>query len=259
MSEIMESGAPEIPRLYAERAELIARQVSDRWHDPEDPGGLANAVYSAFVEEANLELRQILAQVGGQLELAIRRMDRTKTPPTMERLLGLKQSVDRASSIMETFLDRSSATKHTIRLHLEPFDLAEALEDFLVMQGMQGKVRYQGDPAMIHGDRAKLVDTLGHLISRFYFASREHETVTISIMCQESLIEGFVGLSPSHFEPEVLMEEIRHPLAVEDVGIDIAYTRAVLERHGGSLFVATGGEAATGFGFTLPRPREANE
>lgn len=258
MSEIMESGAVEAPRHYRERAELIARQVADRWHDPEDPGGLANAVYSAFVEEANLELRQILTQVSGQLELALRRLERTNTPPTPERLATMKESMDRASSIMETFLDRSSATKHVIRLDCEEFDLTNAMEEHLAMQGLLPKLRCATAPAPIVGDRAKLVGTLGHLVSRFYFASREHEVVAFSLMAGDGQIEGFVGLSPSHLEPEVLMEEIRHPLAVEDVGIDIAYARAVLERHGGSLFVATGGESATGFGFTLPLAKEVD-
>jgi light-regulated signal transduction histidine kinase (bacteriophytochrome) len=48
------------------------------------------------------------------------------------------------------------------------------------------------------------------------------------------------------------MEEMHAPMNIEDVGIEVAYIRAVLERHGGSLFVATAGETSAGFGFTLP-------
>jgi light-regulated signal transduction histidine kinase (bacteriophytochrome) len=241
---------------YRERAEQVVSRVATQWSDAGDVKALTDAVYHALVQEANLELRQIFAQMGGQLELARARVERGQPAFTTEKLDPLLDAVTRANAIMEVFMDRSSAAKLVIRIDPEPFDLGQALHDLLRAHGIDGKVQTRMDEAPIVGDRQKLLDAVGHLVTRFYFAARPHEVVVLSLTDREDgHLEGFVGLAPSHLRPEQLMEEMHLPLNVEDVGIEIAYIRAVLERHGGSLFVATAGDASTGFGFTLPLAR----
>lgn len=239
---------------YQTRAEVIAQQVAERWRasDPEDIKSLTDAVYNALVEEANLELRQILAHLGGQCDLAMARVARGQPAFTMEKLAMLRGNIGRASTLMEVFLDRASASKLLIRIDAEPFDLAEALAEYVRAHGIEGEIAATLEACPVHADRAKLVETIGHLVTRFYFSARMHERVTVTLREVEGRIEGFVGLSPSHLKVEELMEEMRLPLSIEDVGIDVAYARAVLDRHGGTLFVATAGDASAGFGFTLP-------
>lgn len=239
---------------YRDRAEAVVQRVTDNWtHDEGDVKALTDAVYHALVEEANLELRQILAHMGGQLELAQGRQSRGQPALSDEKLSGLLDAVTRASSIMDVFLDRSSAAKLIIRLDPESFDLGEAVHGFLATHNIKERLQLSIDKAPIVADRAKLMDALGHLITRFYFAARTHEDVLLSLVNKsDGHVEGFIGLAPSHLRPEQLMEEMQTPLNVEDVGIEIAYIRAIIERHGGSFFVATAGEASAGFGFSLP-------
>lgn len=244
---------------YQTRAETIAREVTERWRatDPEDIRSLTDAVYNALVEEANLELRQILASLGGQLELAMGRVARDKPAFTLDKLAQLRGSVARASTLMEVFLDRASASKLIIQIEPEQFDLSKDLETFVTQRALGDVVQMALEPCPVEADRQKLVETVGHLITRFYFAARPHERVLLSVRVNGNAVEGFVGLSPSHLRLEELMEEIRLPLSVEDIGVDIAYARAVLDRHGGTLFVGTAGDASAGFGFTLPIRKEA--
>lgn len=244
---------------YKERAEEVVQRVarSLQHETTGDAKALTDAVYYALVEEANLELRQILAQMGGQLELAHARAGRGEPAMTQERIRTLLDSVQRASAIMEVFLDRSSAAKLSIRLDPEPFDLGDAVYDYLSLQGLQERIQLAITSAPVVADKEKTMDALGHLVTRFYFAARAHETVVVSIAPKEDgVIEGFIGLAPSHLKPEQLMEEMHMPMNVEDVGIEVAYIRAILERHDGTLFVATAGEASAGFGFTLPLHRD---
>lgn len=240
---------------YKMRAEEVVERVARAWrHDTntDDVKGLTDAVYYALVEEANLELRQILAQMGGQLEMALGRVEKGQPAMNAEKLSSLLDGVNRAGALMEVFLDRSSAAKLTIRLDVEDFDLASELSTYLDMQNLAQRVQAQLAPCVVRADRAKLMDALGHLVTRFYFAARNHEEVVVSVAPKDGHLEGFIGLAPSHLRPEQLMEEMHMPLNVEDVGIEVAYIRAILERHGGSFFVATAGETSAGFGFTMP-------
>lgn len=248
----------ETMKMYRHRAEQVAERVSQQWQS-DDVKSFSDALYHALVEEANLELRQILAQLGGQLELGLARAKRGDAAFDAKRIESLLGGIDRANALMAVFLDRASATKLTIRLDLEAFDLSEALQGWLEAHQLHGSVRVALQPAPIVGDRTKVLDALGHLVTKFHFAARPHEEVVIALGMQEGKVEGFIGLSPSHLKAEELMEEIRLPLDVEDVGIDVTYTRAVLERHDGSLFVATGGDHSTGFGFSLPRSTEGGQ
>lgn len=245
---------------YKERAKEVVERITRQWEGgaEEDVKALADAVYYALVEEANLELRQILAQMGGQLEMALQKSAKGQVPLSNEKIRNLIDGVNRSSEIMEIFLDRSSAAKLTIRLEPESFDLCDAVNELLFAHGIEQKMQIALQPSPVLADRTKLMDAIGHLVTRFYFAARAHESVMISLGPKENgTIEGFIGLAPSHLSASQLMEEMHMPLNIEDVGIEVAYIRAVLERHGGTLFVATAGESSAGFGFTLPSPQEA--
>lgn len=244
---------------YKERAKEVVERVTRQWEKgPEgDVKALTEAVYYALVEEANLELRQILAQMGGQLEMALHKSSNGQAPLSNEKIRNLIDGVNRSSEIMEIFLDRSAAAKLTIRLAPEAFDLCDAVKDLLRAHGIESKLQIALQASPVLADRTKLMDAIGHLVTRFYFAARTHESVIISVSPKgDGLIEGFIGLAPSHLSASQLMEEMHMPLNVEDVGIEVAYIRAVLERHGGTLFVATAGDTSAGFGFTLPSREE---
>lgn len=246
---------------YETRAEAVAQRLAGQWQaaGSEDVKSLSDAVYQALVDEANLELRQVLASVRGQLELAKLRAARGQPAMTPERMTDMMAGLDRASSLMDVFLDRASATKLIIRLDRRPFSLTEALERYIDQQDLAPRVRLTSLPSWVEADERKLLDAIGHLVIRLYHSARSHEIVVLAVAQQGKRVEGFVGLSPSHLAPEELMNEIHLPLRVEDVGIDIAYTRAVIERHGGTLFVATAEDSSVGFGFTLPGYEEAGE
>ncbi|HUR69173.1 MAG TPA: hypothetical protein VM370_07990 [Candidatus Thermoplasmatota archaeon] len=241
-------------QAYQERAEALAHKVTTEWQQvhADDVRGLTDAVHRALVDEANLELRQIFAHLSGQLELAQARAARGQPALSGEKIETLVGAVDRASSLMDVFLDRASAAKLVIRLDAEAFDLAAAFDAYLQAHGLRERVDANLHASEVIADRPKLMDALGHLLTRFHFAARSHERVLLQVAAVDGRVEGFIGLSPSHLEPEQLMDEMRIPVAIEDVGIDVSYARAIVERHGGVLFVATAGEHSVGFGFQLP-------
>lgn len=240
--------------VYRQRAQALAEKITAQWQHvhADDVRGLTDAVHRALVDEANLELRQILAQLSGQFELAAARASRGQPAMSAERIHSLAGAVERASMLMDVYLDRSAAAQMIIRIDASEFDLAEAFERYVGAHGLAQGVELAVLPSPIVADKAKLIDALGHLVTRFYFSAGHHEKVLVQCQVVGDQVEGFIGLSPSSLAPEQLMEEMRLPLAIEDVGIDISYARAILERHGGVLFVATAGDHSAGFGFHLP-------
>lgn len=229
-----------------ERVRSAGRALGDR-----DVSKLATAAYSSLMEETNWQLRQILTQIHTEVDLGLDEGEGL----SRERAERVLQAVDRATTVVDACLDRNEITKRFIRLTPEPFDLGQAMRSYLEHNGFleEGEtVRFPVEPAPIEGDRIRLVNALGYLFDRFYQVAEPGETVVGDLRWEEDEIRGFVGLDPSHLSADVLIEDLSKPLVVEDLRFDVPLARAIVERHGGLVFVDQRGETATGFGFTLP-------
>lgn len=248
------TGSTPSMKTYQLKAEDLAREMKTKLRDElvDDPGRLTDALHTALVAEANLELRQILTHLSGQLELALHQIQTGKAGMKEARVNSMIGSVERASALVDVFLDRAAAARLLIELEPEEFDLSEEVEAFVYERRMGDEIVLNIEPTPVLADRLKVTEVVTHLVTRFYFAARNQEKAVVSLRVVDDHVEGFAGLSPSHLRTEELMNEISAPFSVEDIGIDVPYARAVLERHGGTLFVGSGGDAGVGFGFTLP-------
>lgn len=245
------------PGPYRTNALQMAHQIRQAWERSphQDLKSLVDDVQSAFSEEANHELRQVLFQLSAQLELTLVKGKAGTAELSEAQILRMLTAVGRATSIVEAYLDRGEAAKMVIDLHRETFDLGTALQELLRWNGFleTGHLEAHIEPVAVEGDRDHLLDVLGHMATRFHLARRDPERVRITLTDQDDHIEGFFGLSGSRITAQDLMAEFDKPLEMEDMEIDMPYTRAVLERHGGALYVAAGADNASGFGFTLPK------
>lgn len=244
----------------AEEAQRLARRVLEDWthSGSQDNKSLVDDLQKAFLDEANHALRQVLFQLGARIELAL--VKRLQSDPgkglddhTAESLMD---AVNRATQIVDIFLDRSRAVQFAIALHPEPFSLDQDLRDMLQWNGFledADNVELDLEATPLVADRERLRDVLGHMAARFWFSRTPPEKLVVRVRPTSGQgAEGFIGLSLSHLHAEDLIEEIDHPLSIEAMEIDTPYTRAVLERHGGTLYVASDEHQTTGFGFTLP-------
>lgn len=244
--------------FYRANARQIAEGIRSDWElsARQDVKSLVDDVQCALSAEANLELRQVLFQLMAQVELAL---VKSKTQPESamgpERLQSMRDALDRAARVVDVYLDRNQAAQFVIPLHEEPFDLGAGMREMLRLNGfLHGAVRVELEiePCEIVGDRDRLMDVLAHLVTRFFFAHGPGEHLRVTLSSVEGGVEGFVGLTHSHIPTQDLMSEFDQPLTIEDMQLDIPYCRAVIERHGGTLYVAAGQDDANGFGFTLP-------
>ena len=128
------------------------------------------------------------------------------------------------------------------------------MQEFLQAQGLERSphIRFNAAPAHIEGDRPKIVAVLGHTVNRFIHKARRDDKVFVVVRETEAKAEGFIGSAPSRVTESELVEELQMSMNVDDAHLDTPFVRAVLERHGGTFFVAKTPPEAVGFGFTLP-------
>lgn len=246
-------------------ARRLAHRVLEDWthSGSQDSKALVDNLQRAFLDEANHALRQVLFQLGARVELAlVKNIKGESVPGSLDERTAssLMDALTRAAKIVDVYLDRSRAAQYAIMLHPEPVRLDEDIHDMLKWNGFLDEpqnVDLDLEAATVIADRERLRDVLGHLVARFWFSRTESERLVVRVHpTSDGGAEGFIGFSTSPLHAEDLIEEINHPLSIEAIEIDIPYTRAILERHGGTLFVASGEGETIGFGFSLPREPE---
>lgn len=249
---LLPKGPPQAGTPGPLAAEHLVQHVRQRWdHRNQDLDSLLDAACIALSESANHELRQVLAQLSTELELL--RLTLDVPPQAEERFDRMFTALDRASSVVSTHLDRNEACKMLIHVAQEPIDLAEILAVSLERVGLpQDGIDASLQPAPIRGDDAKLAAGLEHLIQRAARSARSRSELTAHVTVEGDTVRGLIGSDPAPMDAEALIAELEQPLDIGELGVDLPYTRAVIERHGGTLFVDRFGEEGLGFGFQLP-------
>ncbi|MDX1612400.1 MAG: hypothetical protein R3185_08515 [Candidatus Thermoplasmatota archaeon] len=241
------------------RAVEVLGDVVESWsesHGSRGPAKLRYLASHAMAAEANHRLRQVLAQVGTRLELANWACRDQQDPgPFLEEFPSLMDALTRAGCILDTFLESQESIKLMIHLDEEVFDLAEQLSLRLeAMAGIDTDIRLSTsmDPTVVQGDPGKLLDVITNLVTRFQNVAEPGDSVYVKLAPDGKMARGFVGMHPARYEARALVDELSHPWDLPGPTIDSAYAQAILERHGGALYVERSQEDAVGFGFALP-------
>ncbi len=261
-TENAEAAVPAGPTEHARaRAEHVVQQIIDRWAargmlDERSVASLRDRVLASLAGEADHHLRQLLARITTELELAAASDEANGVDSALlGRLPDLMDALDRAQEVVEAFLDANEITQLIIQLHLRTFDLSEDLKRKIQTLGLAGGATgLDVDLAetRIEADPLKLVDSLLHVIYEIQDHAPPDQATHVQLGPQGSQAVGFVGVHGDSLPPETLLKALDAPLNLEQDTIDMAYVRAVIERHGGTISVQRSGDLV-GYGFTLPR------
>lgn len=239
-----------------EDAERVVREVSMRWdHRQGDLGRLLDGACAKLADRANHELRQILTQVSTDLELLARALPEDRE--AHERIDRMLEAVGRATRLAESHLDRDAVAQLLITIEREPIDLAELISAQLPLAlADNNDAEIDVQPTKVLGDREKLSASLGYLLETAHRQAGPDQRLHVRLKSGPEGVEGLIGLEPGDGSARALVEELDEPLDIEEVLLDLAYVRAVVERHGGTLFAKRFGEDGLGLGFILPCPEE---
>lgn len=232
------------------------RELAEGWeHREEDISRLLDRAAASLAEEANHELRQILTMVFTQLELAAHRSPGPGAQLDEDTLVRLADAVDRGAFIARSYLDRREIAKALIHLDLEPLALEALFDRYFELEAPDpagALVVVETDPVEVHADHEKLYRVVSFLVSLLSRLAPEGAELRIEIEDADGTARCFVGVAPCPVAREALMAKLTDRLTIDDLEIDVPYARAIIERHGGVVFVDDRPEGHLGYGFELP-------
>lgn len=240
-------------------AQAVIQEVLDEWdHRAKGVEELLDTVSSELADAANHRLRQLLTRLSTELELATEQTpDGPRAVLEPERLRRVQQAIGELSRVLVTHLDRNQVAKQLIQLDRTTVDLSTLVPDALRREGIPVEapdVEIEVDPSPARGDPEKLRTVVAVLAARFWTASGEGDVLKVTVTDDGGdRLRGFIGLDPCPVDRNELIERLDGPLDLGSLEPNLPYARAVLERHGGNLYVVGQGEEALGYGFTLPK------
>ncbi|KQV78790.1 PAS domain-containing hybrid sensor histidine kinase/response regulator [Rhizobacter sp. Root1221] len=221
---------------------------------------------SRFLSRMSHELRTPLNAVLGFAQLLQR--GASLAPDQREKVAHIHSAGEHLLALINDVLDLSSLEQGQLRVELQPVPLAEVLDDTLplvhalaLQHGVEVGI---GDvPGVAWGDRTRIRQVAINLLTNAIKYNRPggHVTVTGTIHGNAVTLDvvdtgrGMTGQQLGQlFEPFNRLGVERE--GIEGTGIGLAVVKALLERMGGAIEVAS--EAGSGSRFTVRLPRFDN-
>ncbi len=136
------------------------------------------------------------------------------------------------------------------------------LEGYAAFSGVKISLDLPPDGCPAHGDERRLGSAIGNLVSNAIKYSPEGGPVLVGLECAKrsvtfSVQDHGLGIAEEYL-PNIFQRfyRVRTPKTrrIEGSGLGLAIVKAIIEKHGGTVFVrSVDGEGST-FGFTLPTP-----
>ncbi|HEU5288023.1 MAG TPA: ATP-binding protein [Candidatus Limnocylindria bacterium] len=217
-------------------------------------------VFSVIVHE----LRQPLAVIRGQVELALRQHG---ADPEGERL-ALDRSltqVRRMDVLIDQLLDHARVAADGFSLEVTLVDLASAVADVIATRqyGAMPRISFVGPSGAVpvYGDPARIVQIVENLLSNALKYSAAGTPIEVSLTTDGVEAEVRVadhGVGVPEEERALLFAPFYRTSRARDVhgtGLGLHISRRLAEHHGGRLWLDQSSSAGSVFAFRIPVAR----
>jgi PAS domain S-box-containing protein len=221
-----------------------------------------------FVSIVSHELRTPLTSIRGSLQLVLGRSGQSELASRTRELLDISlKNSERLIRLINDILDISKIEQGSIQLRrvsLAPADLcyaaAQEVAAFADSRGISIEVHADEDLPRISADRDRALQVLANLLSNAIKFSEPGQPVELSASISSGAISFAVrdhgrGIAPDdHQRIFEKFHQIDSSLTrnVGGTGLGLAICKALVEEHGGRVWVESAlGQGAT-FAFTLP-------
>jgi len=217
------------------------------------------------------ELRNPLAPIGAAADLLQRAKPDEPMLRTTSRIIG--RQVRHMTELVDDLLDVSRVTRGLIELETAPLDIAQAAFDAVeqVMPLIQARrhqlsVHQPPAPALVRGDRKRLVQVLANLLNNAAKYTPEGGALRLGIEVEEDQVcievaDNGIGMTPELAEHafELFAQAERSvDRASGGLGLGLPLVRNLVELHGGTVSCASAG-LGKGSCFTVCLPRLAQQ
>jgi signal transduction histidine kinase len=253
---LIEAGAREVAvglhhaRLYSEAVDTAEklRQVDQMRSD--------------FVSMVSHELRSPMTVVAGIADVLEKRHDRLKSDQRTELIETLGREARRLRRLVSEILDLEALDQGGMSLELTQIDLSEIVREAVADSGERGRIRTVVEPGdtSVQGDHDRIKQVLLNLISNASKFTEDDASIDIQLKPDKET----VGIAVTDHGPGISEEDQKqlfHKFSRLDAsdtrkpgsGLGLYLSRAIIERHGGDIWVDS--EVGTGstFAFRLPR------
>jgi PAS domain S-box-containing protein len=256
---------PEQPRIdgLPETIETIAAQLS-QYADRKRSDATAARMKDQFVATVSHELRTPLAAMDGWLHILL---DGEPGPLNEEQhrfLTTVKRNSDRLMRLVGDLLLIGQMDAGRFTLDLGDVDIAELVgETVALFEGAATEKGIElnadtGPRAVVHGDRLRLGQLLGNLVSNAVKFTPEGGQVWVRVggqdgTCQVEVTDSGIGI-PVADRAHLFERFYRASTATGTAGsgLGLAISKAIAEAHGGTIRIADSGGSGTRFVVEVP-------
>jgi signal transduction histidine kinase len=244
----------EVARVEAERLVLAQRDL-ERQKDE-------------FLANVSHDLRTPLTAIKHSIEVVLANEPRETPRPLHELLLNISESADRMAALVEDLLDLVRLRAGKLRLHAVPCDLralatraAGAVESLATQRGQRLVVDLPPEPLVVKADPVRLERAVLNLLgnAQKYGRAGGEVRLRVSDAADDALVavtDDGPGIPPQ--EQALIFErfyradsEMTRQHGGSGLGLPIA--RALVELHGGRIWVESEPGAGATFWIALPR------
>lgn len=226
----------------------------------------ADEIKSTFISVISHELKTPVALIQGYTETLLRKDARWDPKTRQESLEVILEESDRLHHLIDNLLDASRLEAGKLPLEREPVALdalAERVaERFRTQTDRHAiEVRFPSDFPVIEGDPTRLEQVLNNLLSNAIKYSPEGGPIEIS--GRSSSEEAVVTVSdqgigiPFEEQPHIFESFFRgsreYQQQTSGAGLGLYLAKAIIEAHGGQIWVDSNPGEGAAFSFALPR------
>ncbi len=257
---ILASGAPLLNELGHVAGAVVAFQDISRLRE-------VDRMKDEFVSVVSHELRTPLTSIRGSVQLVL---DEPESVPDAEhrQLLQIAlNNCERLVRIINDILDVAKIESGNVTLHKKPVNVADIVRQSIqVVEGparaadvtIEAKLPARLRPVMVDPDR--MVQALVNLLSNAVKFAPPGSTVSVTALGSENTVTLAVSDEGEGIAPENLSRLFQKFQQVDSsssrrkggTGLGLAITKALVEQHGGRIFVDSDVRKGTRFSFTLP-------
>ena len=226
-----------------------------------------------FISVASHELRTPVTSIKGLLEVLVDEQSGPLTEDQSRFLEIIVRDTDRLDRLVGDLLDVSRIDSKLIGLEQAEFNLAEAVEE--VISGLGSEIARkqievvtstEGGSMEVYGDRSRINQVITNLLGNAvkYNPDRSSIQVVVSSWAQNN---RFAQVSVHDEGPGILSEDIDRLFdkfyradnsltrSTAGTGLGLAIAKALVELHGGKIWVESTPGSGAVFSFTIPKVR----
>ena len=264
---IIASGAPLKNELGHVTGAVVAFQDISRLRE-------VDRMKEEFVSIVSHELRTPLTSIRGSIQLVVGEPGSVPDPEHRNLLQIALNNCERLVRIINDILDVSKIESGNLALHKKAVNVAELIRQSVDVVASPARhadvkldVKLPADLRPVMVDQDRIVQALVNLLSNAVKFAPGGSTVTIAAMASGQTVTVSVRDEGEGIAPENLGRLFRKFQQVDSsssrrkggTGLGLAITKALVEQHGGRIFVDSELHKGTRFSITLPvaTPEEA--